>query len=149
MSLLARAFLVPAALSLWGTATLAKDFPGVPKNLLGTFAESPEDCRAYFKSLKSGRPEDQLVTVFREKDGVYTYGDCDVACFAEILNYRKIKKGYVVKMRWIGSGGNRIEHLSATRLPGNKFRFRFLPDDKPRDVVSCPLRTDSSSESEQ
>lgn len=136
MFTLARLLLIAATLSLGSSAAIAKDIPGLPKELLGTFARSLEDCRDYFQSLKSEAPADYLATVFREKDGVYTYGDCDVVCFASILSYTPVKTGYVLKMRWIGRG-NRIGTLSVTKLDGDKLRLRFLPDNNPWDVMSC------------
>jgi hypothetical protein len=138
MSALSRLLLIFATL-LWNSAASAKDVPGLPKELAGTtFAANREDCRTYFDSVKAGKIDDQLTTTFGKINGRHTYGDCSVICYGPILNYRAVKNGYVVKMQWVGSfGARRIDHLSVTRIDGNKFRFQFLPNGVINDYIRC------------
>jgi hypothetical protein len=126
MPSLARLFLIPAALSLSSTATIAKDIPGLPKALIGTFALSPERCQ-----------EEALIEEFFEENGKSFYGICGRNCRYPVLSHRRTKNGYALNVYFESPiFGDRTERLYVTKLGGNKLRLRFSGN-RSYDFVAC------------
>ena len=139
MSRLIAALLIPAALSLWSTASLAKEIKGAPKAMFGTFAESPEQCRAYFQRIGQAKVDQKKGDVISETDTeekhpshVFTsygrdyYSDCLAKhCQAQVLSYRATKNGFVLDMKYNFAYGSSKTKLSITKPDQNVLRFHF------------------------
>jgi hypothetical protein len=115
MSLLSRLLLIPA-LSLWCTVATAKDLPGLPKDILGTFALDPERCQ-----------HESYIEEFFEEGGNSFYGICGRSCRYLVSSHRRFKDGYVLNVHFDSPiFGNRVEKLHVKKLGKNKLRLHFL-----------------------
>jgi hypothetical protein len=139
MSRLITALLIPAALSLCSTASVAKEIKGAPKAMFGTFAESPEQCRAYFQRIGRAKVGQEDVAVTGEKDdeeerprhffknnGKDYYSSClGKQCQAQVLSHRVMPKGFVLDLKYNFAYGSTKTKLSVTKLGANTFGFHF------------------------
>jgi hypothetical protein len=143
MTALIRLLLIPGALFLWNTAASSRDIPGLPKELIGTFADGPEQCRAFLKKVKGTQTdnnEEQSITRFFRDHGKYYYSSCNgIFCQTQVLSHRAIQKGFILNVKHIFLYGSTKDTLSVTKLNGDGFRFHFSGGE-PFKVVRCSRR---------
>jgi hypothetical protein len=134
MSLLARALLVPAILSLFSTAGVAKDIPGTPKALIGTYGKDATACRSYHR--KGG---EEVVVIAKD-----FYSECMAKqCKADILSHRATPDGFVLNLKYKLDHGSVDESPSVTRIGSDKIKLsqgdfagETLTRCTPKDVVA-------------
>jgi hypothetical protein len=126
MSLLVGALLVPVALALLSTPTIAKEINGAPKILLGTFSEV---CGAYY------RRDPHFAVALSEAKGKYYYANCNIkACVFQVLNYRADPGAYLLRLR--REGYQSTEQVAVERINDNEFVFTERGS-APRKLMRC------------
>jgi hypothetical protein len=133
MSLLARVLLVPAALSLLSTASIAKEIKGAPKELIGAFGRSAAECRSYNRNAEN-------ITMFFKSKGDYFRSQClGRQCSDRILSYKTTRSGFVLTLLHEGEFYNPPQRLIVTRNGRSGFVFQE-ENDPPTSFIRCKLQ---------
>jgi hypothetical protein len=113
MLLLARALLVPAALSLWSAAGVAKEIKGAPKEFIGYFGKDADQCRSYYR--KGG---EELLIIKEDY-----FSECSAKqCSAELLSHHRTSDEVVLNIKITLLDGSIEETRSIARVGRDKIK---------------------------
>jgi hypothetical protein len=133
MSLLARALLIAAALSvsLPGSTGVAKDRPGALDNLVGVFAESSELCRSHRRATT------HFAIELSKVKGKFYYNNCNGrACVYQVLSHARGPAGLVLRMREVIAPDEPARKVTIKRI--NDKQFSFTESGRPSSIrVRC------------
>jgi hypothetical protein len=131
MSLLVRALLISAALSLLSTAAAAKEFTAL-KPLIGSFGKDTEACRSYHRSSNAN------LTRFSRYEGRYYFRECEgKQCVAEVLSHRTSGTRHVLKVKFTLSNGSLTETIVVKQTGKNTIKISGPDRSQEETFIRC------------